>query len=92
MSFFAYLNKVDEKGNFIQFNGEYIKVSHFSSLAKQMLIVPFTIISKLNINEKHLMKFEVGFVGCDQNNKKEVFPVKGWIVSKSSKEDRDSIL
>lgn len=92
LSFFAYLNKVDEKGNFIQFDGEYIKVSHFSSLAKQMLIVPFTIISKLNINEKHLMKFEVGFVGCDQNIKKEVFPVKGWIVSKSSKEDRDSIL
>ena len=38
------------------------------------------------------MKFEVGFVGCDQNKKKEVFPVKGWIVSKSTQEDRDSIL
>ena len=57
-----------------------------------MLIVPFTIIDKFNKKEKHLMKFEVGFVGCDQNKKKEVFPVKGWIVSKSSKEDRDSIL
>ena len=48
LSFFAYLNKADEKGNFIQFNGEYIKVSHFSSLAKQMLIVPFTIIDNFN--------------------------------------------
>ena len=38
------------------------------------------------------MKFEVGFVGCDQNAQKEVFPIKGWIVSPSSKEERDSIL
>lgn len=56
-----------------------------------MLIVPFTIIERLK-NKKHLMKFEVGFVGCDQNKQKEVFPIKGWIVSPSSKEERDSIL
>jgi hypothetical protein len=35
-----------------------------------MLIVPFTIIDKSKKN--YLMKFEVGFVGCDQNEKKEV--------------------
>ena len=91
LSFFAYYNKVDEQGNFIQFNGNYIKVSKFSSLANQRLIVPFTITERLNNNKQHLMKFEVGFVGCDQNAKKEVFPVKGWIVSPSSKEERDSI-
>ena len=56
-----------------------------------MLIVPFTIIERLNKNKKHLLKFEVGFVGCDQNAQKEVFPIKGWIVSPSSKEERDSI-
>ena len=91
LSFFAYYNKVDEQGNFIQFNGNYIKVSKFSSLANQRLIVPFTIKERLNNNKEHLMKFEVGFIGCDQNEKKEVFPVKGWIVSPSSKEERDSI-
>ena len=91
LSFFAYLNKEDKKGNYIQFDGDSIKVSKFSNLAKQMLIVPFTIIERLNKNKKHLLKFEVGFVGCDQNAQKEVFPIKGWIVSPSSKEERDSI-
>ena len=72
----------------MQFNGNYIKVSKFSSLAGQKLIVPFTIVESLNKNKKHLLKFEVGFIGCDQNEKKEIFPVKGWIVSPSSKEER----
>ena len=84
LSFFAYFNKADKNGNFIKFDGDFLKVSKFSSLANQLLSVPFTIIDKFNKKEKHLMKFEVGFIGCDQNEKKEVFPVKGWIVSPSS--------
>ena len=84
LSFFAYLNKVDDKGNFEKFNGEYIKVSHFDDLASQKLIVPFKIIDLLNNKKEYQMKFKVGFFGCDQNEKKEVFPVKGWIVSSCS--------
>ena len=84
MSFFAYLNKVDDKGNFEKFNGEYIKVSHFDDLASQKLIVPFKIIDLLNNKKEYQMEFKVGFFGCDQNEKKEVFPVKGWIVSSCS--------
>ena len=38
------------------------------------------------------MKYDVGFVGCEQNDKKEVYPVQGWIVSPSSEKDRNSLL
>ena len=31
------------------------------------------------------MKYKVGFVGCDQNDKNEVFPVQGWFISPSNK-------
>jgi len=24
------------------------------------------------------MNFKVGFLGCDQNDRKEAFPVQGW--------------
>ena len=30
------------------------------------------------------MKYSVGFIGCDKNNKNEAFPVSGWIVSKNN--------
>ena len=38
------------------------------------------------------MKYKVGFIGCDQNDKDEVYPVQGWIVSSSIEEERESIL
>ena len=66
-----------------------IKVADFDRLANQMLIVPFKIIGR---DKEYMMKYRVGFLGCDQNEKKEVFPVMGWIVSPSTQEDRDSIL
>ena len=91
LSFFAYLNKVDDEDNFEKFNGKYIKVSHFDDLASQKLIVPFKIIDLLNNKKEYQMEFKVGFFGCDQNEKKEVFPVKGWIVSSCKKEDINSI-
>ena len=31
------------------------------------------------------MKYKVGFIGCNQNQKKEVYPVTGWIVSPNNK-------
>ena len=56
-----------------------------------MLIVPFTIEDEDN-GKTYLMKYKVGFVGCDQNEKNEVFPVQGWLVSPSTEEERESIL
>jgi len=31
------------------------------------------------------MKYKVGFIGCNQNQNKEVYPVTGWIVSPNNK-------
>ena len=60
-------------------------------MAGQMLIVPFTIIEHIT-GKSYEMKYNVGFIGCDQNEKNEVIPVQGWIVSPASKEDINSIL
>ena len=38
------------------------------------------------------MKYLVGFIGCDQNERGEVYPVQGWIVSPSIEEERESML
>ena len=74
------------------FIGDSLKVEDFKDLASQLLIVPFKIIEVKNNNKEYLMKFKVGFVGCDQNEYNEVFPVQGWIVSPSTTEERESIL
>ena len=55
-----------------------------------MLIVPFTIIDRNR--KKYLMKYSVGFVGCDKNENIEVFPVSGWIVSPSTEKEWESKL
>ena len=44
-----------------------------------MLIIPFTIIEEITKKE-YLKNYKVGFIGCDQNDEKEVFPVQGWLV------------
>ena len=56
-----------------------------------MLIVPITI-KEIVYNNTYLMKFKAGFVGCDQNNENEVFPVQGWFISPSTKEERESLV
>ena len=91
LNFFAYLNKKDYSGKMIRFGRDSIKVKEFNELANQMLIVPFTI-EDLVHQKTYLMKYKVGFIGCDQNEKKEVFPVQGWTVSPSSEEEMKSIL
>ena len=35
------------------------------------------------------MEYKVGFIGCDQNEQKEVFPVQGWIVTGNKDDDED---
>ena len=80
LNFFPYFNYKDRFNNkTIKFEGEELKVEKFNELANQMLSVPFIIDDKLN-NKKYKMKYKVGFIGCDQNNQKEVFPVQGWLV------------
>lgn len=61
------------------FDGNSIKIKDLDKLATQLLTAPFEII---DIVHKKLYKrqFKVGFVGCDINNRNEVFPVMGWCV------------
>ena len=92
LSFFAYYGETSFFSKRIEpFTESELKVEDFSKLANQMLIVPFTI-KDLVHNKEYLMKYKVGFVGCDQNEKNEIYPVQGWLVSPSSEEERNSIL
>ena len=91
LNFFAYLNKNYDDGSAIRFEKDEIKVKDFKDLASQMLIVPFTIEDSAH-KKSYEMKYKVGFIGCDQNENKQVFPVQGWIVSPITKEEKDSKL
>ena len=86
LDFFAYWGSED---NYIPFKEKDIKVENFFKFPRQMLTVPFNILDEDN---NHEMKYTVGFIGCDQNEKYEVSPITGWIVSPSTKEDIESIL
>ena len=92
LNFFAYFG---EKSHFSKrvkpFTESELRVENFKKLANQMSIVPFTI-KDLVHNKEYLMKYKVGFVGCDQNEKNEVYPVQEWLVSPSSKEESNSKL
>ena len=73
---------------------DYMNIEEFSSLASQMLIVPFKVIYEdkaRNIKEEFDMKYKVGFIGCDQNEKNEVYPVQGWIISREKPSFEDPI-
>jgi len=74
LDFFAY----DNNGK--RFSDKSLEDSKLSNLASQIIIVPFTIIEE-KTQKEYNMKYKVGFFGCDQNKKNEVFPVQGWIVS-----------
>ena len=91
-NFFAYYGEISHFNAKIEpFTKSELKVEDFKKLANQMLIVPFTI-KDLVHNKEYLMKYKVGFVGCDQNDKNEIYPVQGWLVSPSSEEERENIL
>jgi hypothetical protein len=67
-------------------------IKEFNSLASQMLIVPFKVIYEdktSNIKEEFDMKYKVGFIGCGQNEKSEVYPVQGWIVYLGAEEEKE---
>jgi len=62
-----------------RFEGESIKVKDFCDLANQMLVAPFVVEEKLT-KKSFELQYKVGYVGCDQNDKKEVIPVMGWFI------------
>ena len=73
-------------------NFDYMDINEFSELSSQMLIVPFKVIYEdkvRNIYEKFDMKYKVGFIGCEQNEKSEVYPIQGWIVSLGAEEEEE---
>ena len=91
LNFFAYLNIKDLSGEISRFTADSMSVEKFGDFASQMLIVPFTIADNVH-NKTYDLKYKVGFVGCEQNEKYEVSPVQGWLVSPSTKDERESIL
>ena len=88
LNFFAYFHR---RNIFLRNKEDKIKVKDFQHLANQMLIIPF-IIDDSVLNKTYDMKYKVGFVGCDINENKQVFPIQGWIVSPNTKNDEDGIL
>ena len=80
LDFFAYEG---EDNNFKRFNDKSLRVQGFNRLANQMLSIPFTIIEEMT-GKTYEMNYNVGFFGCEQNEKKEVSPVQAWLVSPSS--------
>ena len=76
LKFFGYIKRGDYLYPFTDDKIEGEKINNFPS---QIFNVPFIIEKedKTKIN----VKFEAGFFGCEQNDKKEVNPVLGWMVS-----------
>ena len=87
LSFFAYYgDNGDETEKLKPFMENSIKIELFKNLADQILKVPFKFINSKG--QTFFLKYNVGFIGCDQNEKKEVFPVIGWIVSPDNKDKK----
>lgn len=76
LKFFAYI----KYGDYLhRFTDDKIIGDNINNFPSQIFNVPFIIEKedKTMLN----MKFEAGFFGCEQNDKKEVNPVLGWMVS-----------
>ena len=80
LDFFGFIKKDEDKVGYSKFNGGSLELKRFKDLAGQLLSGPFTLIDE-DSNKKLDMEFKVGFIGCDQNEKMELSPVQGWIVS-----------
>ena len=87
LNFFAYLNTDGEP---YPFKADKILVKDVKKFASQMLIVPFVIVDAKK--KKYDMKYKVGFVGCEQNERHQVYPVQGWFVSPSKTKEKNSKL
>ena len=80
LDFFAYEGEED---NLNRFDDKSLRVQDFNRLANQMLTAPFTI-KNITTGKTYEMNYNFGFIGCEQNEKKEVSPVQAWLVSPSS--------
>jgi len=87
IQFFSHIKSKDGKETF-EFQQGSIKISDFELLAEQILKVPFILYDIVNKKEYN-MNFNAGFVGCDQNENKEVFPVQGWWANEKNYNDDD---
>ena len=93
LNFFSYWTD-GYRGRYKKFNEDHLGVKDFEKLPSQMLTVPFKIVDETK-GKTYEMKYKVGFIGCDKNEKNEVSAVTGWIVSPHSKdnyEDYEDIL
>ena len=77
LKFFGYIKRNEE---FIRFSDDKIEGEEINNFPNQILNVPFIIIKEED-NSKINVEFEAGFFGCEQNEKKEVSPKIGWIIS-----------
>ena len=92
LDFFAYYNnEVNDEIKIEKFFEHRISIYELNNFPNQMLIIPFKIIDE-GAMKAYDMKYHVGFIGCDQNEKKEISLVQGWIVSQSTKKEKKSIL
>ena len=78
LDFFGFIKK--GSSSYHIFNGGSLELKSFQDLASQLLYGNFTLIDELS-DSKFNVEFKVGFIGCDQNEKMELSPVQGWIVS-----------
>jgi ubiquitin-protein ligase len=76
LNFFSHIESNDGI-EIYEFNEDSIKIKDFKRLTNQLIKVPFKLKDDVH-NKVYDMNFKVGFVGCDQNDNKEVFPVQGW--------------
>ena len=67
-----------------------MKVKDFNKFASQQLIIPFKVVDSVH-KKQYLMKYNAGFVGCDQNDKNEVYPVTGWLISPFTEEEKTNL-
>ena len=89
LKFFGYLSERDNTtGKLKIFNKEKIEIDDFRKLSYQMIKIPIKIIDEINKKEFDA-KYEVGFIGCDKNEKNEIFPVKGWVFSILNKKQNE---
>ena len=71
---------------YVRFTENSISINNIKDLAGQMLNVPFKLKDE-ETGKEYDMEYKVGFIGCDQNEKDEVYPVQGWIVSPVTKKE-----
>ena len=79
LHFFSHIESEDGI-EIYEFKEESLKIKDFHRLTNQMIEVPFNV-HNIMTSKDYKMKSKVGFVGCDKNEKNEVFPVQGWLAS-----------